>query len=106
MKFTIRAKIVAFQDGCYSNYVFQNLDLQENNEYRYITVTKCPNWNCPEPLKIGDIGFITYEFAKAGDSYLEANTNEYKQYKYTAYYFMNFVKIKDEVKDKNKEYKF
>lgn len=43
MKFTIRAKIVAIQDGCYSNYVFQNLDLKENDEYRYITITKCPN---------------------------------------------------------------
>ena len=104
MKFTIKAKIMAIQDGTYSNYVFQNLELPETNEYRYITITKCPNWNCPEQLKVGDVGFVTYEFANAGDTYLEASTNEHKQYKYNAYYFMNFIKQKEDIKIDN--YKF
>lgn len=42
-KTTVRGKIVAIQEGVYSNYVFQNLDEQESSEFRYITVTKCPN---------------------------------------------------------------
>lgn len=43
MKITVRAKLVAVQEGVYTNYVFQNLEENDNSRYRYITVTKCPN---------------------------------------------------------------
>lgn len=38
-----QGKLVAIQNGIYTNYVFKNLDEIENSELRYITVTKCPN---------------------------------------------------------------
>lgn len=43
MKTTLKAKLVAIQDGFYTNFVFQNLDEEENSIERYVTVTKCPN---------------------------------------------------------------
>ena len=52
---------------------------------------------------IGDEGYVTFEYAEAGDEYLEASTDQIKRFKYTAFYFMNFIKTKD-IKDKN--YKF
>ena len=60
MKETIRGQLVAIQDGIYTNYVFKNLDESENSELRYITVTRCPNWQYNDVLSIGDIGFIMY----------------------------------------------
>lgn len=103
-KTTVRGKIVAIQEGVYSNYVFQNLDEQESSEFRYITVTKCPNWQYFDTLKIGDEGFVTFEYAEAGKDYLDISTNTIKQYSYTAYYFMNF--IKEINKDNTKEFQF
>ena len=43
MQNTIRSKLVAKQDGVYKNYVFQNLDQENNSIFKYITVTLCPN---------------------------------------------------------------
>ncbi len=54
-------------------------------------------------MLIGDVGYLTYEFAEAGTSYFDISSNETKQYNYTANYFMNFIK---ETKDLEKEYNF
>jgi hypothetical protein len=43
MRHTIKAQLVAIQQGLYTNYVFKNLDEAENSFIRYVTVTKCPN---------------------------------------------------------------
>lgn len=104
MKTTVRAKLVAVQEGVYTNYVFQNLEENENSRYRYITVTKCPNWQFNSKIHVGDSGFLEYEFAEAGDSYFDLGSESIQQYKYTACYFMNF--IKEEKKDNQKEFKF
>ena len=104
MKTTVRAKLVAVQDGVYTNYVFQNLEDVENSRYRYITVTKCPNWQYNNKIKVGDIGFLEYEFAEAGTLYFDLSSNSQQQYKYTSTYFINF--IKEEIKDNTKEFNF
>ena len=105
MKETIRGKLVAIQNGIYTNYVFKNLDETENSELRYITVTRCPNWQYNDSLNIGDKGFVVYEFAQSGQDYMDHVTGEIKQYKYTANYFMNFIK-EQIVKDNTKEFNF
>lgn len=51
-----------------------------------------------------DIGYLEYEFAEAGQEYYDKSSDSIKQYKYTAFYFMNFIKEKQEINDK--EYKF
>lgn len=104
MKETIRAKLVAVQEGPYTNYVFKNLDEQETSKYRYITATKCPNWQYNNKILIGDEGFLEYEYAQAGDSYFDLSSNSIQQYKYTSNYFMNFVK--QQIKDNTKEFNF
>lgn len=103
MKTTIKAQLVAVQKDIYTNYVFKNLDEIENSEERYKTVTKCPNWQGSNNMLIGDVGYLTYEFAEAGTSYFDISSNETRQYNYTANYFMNFIK---ETKDLEKEYNF
>lgn len=102
MKLTIKAQLVAVQQDFYTNYVFQNLELLEENENRYITVTKCPNWQSNK-IDIGDCGFLEYEFANAGDTYFDVSSNSTKSYNYTANYFMNFIK---QTRDNTKEYNF
>lgn len=87
----------------YTNYVFQNLEMQEISIYRYVTVTKCPNWQFSNKIKIGDIGFLEYEYAEAGEEYFDRTSNSKKQYSYTSNYFMNFIK---ETRDEQKEYNF
>ena len=105
MKETIKCRLVAIQNGIYTNYVFQNLNKAEDDELRYITVTKCPNWQYNDSLNIGDIGFIVYEFAEAGQEYVDNTTGEFKKYRYTANYFMNFIK-EQIIKDNTKEFNF
>ena len=105
MKETIRGQLVAIQDGIYTNYVFKNLDESENSELRYITVTRCPNWQYNDVLSIGDEGFIVYEFAESGQNYIDNSTGEIKKYRYTANYFMNFIK-EQIIKDNTKEFNF
>lgn len=55
-------------------------------------------------MYIGDEGFLTYEYAEAGDTYVDPNTEEIKRFKYTALYFMNFIKTQKEIQ--NKDYNF
>lgn len=46
-----------------------------------------------------------YEFAEAGQEYINNVTGETKKYRYTANYFMNFIKEKT-IKDNTKEFNF
>lgn len=103
MKRTIKGKVVAIQEGTYTNYVIQNLSELETSELRYLTLTKCPNWQS-DKIEMYDIGFFIYEYAAAGETYIDISSGETKQYKYSANYFMNF--ISEQTKDKNEEFNF
>ena len=102
MRNTILGKLVAKQDGVYKNYVFQNLDQAENSIFKYITVTICPNWQ-NEDVKIGDVGYVEYDFVEAGENYFERDSKEVKQYNYSTNYFINFITKREDI---NKDYKF
>ena len=103
MRVTIRGQLVAIQEELYTNYVFKNLDEFDNSFMRYVTLTQCPNWMGTKP-KIGDVGFVEYEYVEAGDNYFCKGTGNTSQYNYTACYFISF--IKDLEKVINKEFKF
>lgn len=105
MKSTIRAQLVAVQDGIYKNYVFKNLDEDERSKNRYLMITQCPNWQYHDNITIGQKGFLEYEIAEAGENYYNKNSNESQQYRYTAFYFMNFIK-EEKKKDNTKSFKF
>lgn len=103
MKATIRAKLVAKQSGVYANYVFEDLNEETSSLGKYVTVTIPPNWQNVREIKVGDCGFLEYDYVSAGESYLQRATNTTNTYKYTANYFMNFIK---DTKEDNKEYNF
>jgi len=90
---TTHAKLVAVKSGIYTIYVFQ----QDNDEY--IMCTKLPNWGAYN-INIGDSGFLTYEFANAGEEYFERDTGEKRIYKFTNIYFKDFIKDGKENEDK------
>lgn len=103
MRTTMYTQFIAKQDGIYPLLVFKNLDEKENSLLRYITTTILPNWTGKIP-DIGDSGFLECEYVDAGDEYYKRNTGSTEQYKYTACYFLNFIKEKEKIE--NKDYKF
>lgn len=78
-------KLLAVRDGVYTTYVFQN---QETSEY--IMCTRLPNWQVPE-ISIGDIGFLEYQYVKAGESYFNPQLQTMEKYLYSNVYFINFI---------------
>ena len=103
MRHIAHVRLLTIQDGPYSNLVFENLDVAENDLLHYITVTKVPNWNTISP-EIGDCGFLECEYVNAGDEYYERATGNTEKYKYDCCYFINFIKDKENVK--TTDYKF
>ena len=92
MRETIHAKLVAKTNELYANLVFQNLDIKQNSLYRYVTVTKLPNWQYFDQINVGDEGFLEYEIAEVGQDYIKKSDEKINQYKYNALYFINFIK--------------
>lgn len=103
MRATVHAKFITMQDGIYPLYVFENLEENRNSLLKFITTTRLPNWSGSLP-NIGDVGFLECEYVDAGDEYYKRNTGNLEQYKYTACYFLNFIKEKEKIE--NKDYKF
>lgn len=89
---TTHATLVAKKSGIYEIYVFQ----QDNQEF--IMCTKLPNWGVYN-INIGDSGFLTYEYANAGEEYFDRDTNEKRIYRFTNIYFKDFIK---DIKSKEK----
>lgn len=103
MRTTFKVEVVAISDQQYVQYVFKNLDELENSFLRYVTATKCPNWEGYSP-NIGDVGYVQCEYVEAGETYLNRASNETSHYNYTNCYFLNFIKETEQIT--NKEFKF
>ena len=101
---TIRCKLLAIQEGQYTIYVFENLDEELSSRNKYISCTKLPNWNFNEVLELGQVGYLHCEFVTAGETYYKLSETSAAQYKYTNCYFINFIREKEKID--NKEYKF
>ena len=82
---TVKALFCAKDIRLYSLYVFQDLATHE-----YLMVTVLPDWKVP-PLKKDEVGYLNYEDAKAGDTYIDKNEQICK-YKKTNLYFKEFIK--------------
>ena len=88
---TIHAKLVAsaFELEKYTIYVFENLDA--DGEFKYITVTRLPNWEQPQ-LKVGDIGYLEYQEVRAGiDKWYNRDLGKFLDYGFSEIYFIKFV---------------
>lgn len=85
---TILCEMVAYReepDG-YTHYVFKNLVT-----LNYCMVTKLPNWDLPF-IKIGDIGYMKYMEAVAGqDTWWDALNERNVPYKTDGAYMLNWI---------------
>ena len=57
---------------------------------KFIMCTVLNNWDVGY-IPINSEGYLTYEEAKAGETYYSAKTEEKSQYKYSQTYFKQFV---------------
>lgn len=103
MRVTFHGEVVAIREEVYITTVFKNLEVQNDHYYRFITVTIPPNWNYNK-LEIGDKGYVEYDAVCGGDEYFKPSEGIKKQYNYSQYYFVNFIKEQNKVI--NKEFKF
>jgi hypothetical protein len=90
---SIKGRLVGMlKDGAYTKYTFEDLYFTDN-KYRFMTMTKCPNWHGQDITPLQE-GYVTYKYVEAGkDTYYDTRDQTYKQYNYTAIYFIDFVPI-------------
>ena len=83
----IKCQLLAQENDLgYTTYVFENLEPNPTFGYRYIMVTRFPNWDHRE-LELGEIGFLHYESVVAGvDKYWDGS--KLVPYNYTNNIFM------------------
>lgn len=86
MENTYKVKLLAKKTGLYITYVFLDLDNDE-----YIMCTQPPNWSINIDIK--EIGYISIENIKEGETYLNRKTLKTDFYRYTKTYIKDFVKI-------------
>lgn len=94
-KYTIYCQIKAILPGLYTQLVVEDLNREYTDVYKYVTVVRCPNWECSESMDIGDVGYLQFQSVREGENWYNAETKEYETYKYTNNYFMGFIKEKD-----------
>ena len=102
---TIHCKIVAIQeDGQYSHIVLEDLSRDFDDDLKYVTVVKLPNWDCNH-FELLEEGFVIFQPVEAGVTrWFNRNLRDFETYNYSNNYFINFIK-KVEICN-NKEYKF
>lgn len=98
---TIYSKVVARQDGQYTEYVVEDLNRDYSDDLKYVCVVQLPNWDIPK-LEVGDVGYTKFQFVEGGVStYVSKITGDLEIYKYTNNYLLNFYKEKEICKDEN-----
>lgn len=95
---TIYCKIRAIDKGLYTHIVVEDLNRNYDDDLKYITLVKLPNWESNK-FEIDDIGFIQFQSVIGGETkYFDRITEEQSMYKYTNNYFLNFIKERDKCK--------
>lgn len=93
---TIYCRVCAVQMSQYTAIVVEDLNRNETDDLKYVTVIKLPNWETPTP-EIWDEGYLQFEFVEAGTTrWINRETHQKEVYKYNNNYFMNFYKKRDE----------
>lgn len=81
---TTHGELVAKRDGLYTVYVFRS------DSGKLIMCTKLPNWG-PYDLKVGETGYLTTQFFKAGEKVFDREHNSERVINFTNMYFKEFV---------------
>lgn len=89
---TEHGTLVAKREGIYTVYVFQLDDGQ------YTMCTKLPNWGNYN-LDIGNSGYLTTQYAEAGELYFDRHEQVNKMFQYTNTYFKEFIKDNNYIKE-------
>lgn len=101
---TIYCKIKAIDEGQYTLIVVEDLKRDYNDDLKYVTVVKLPNWDS-KIFQVDDVGFLQFESVIGGETmYFNRNTSELDTYIYTNNYFLNFIKERD--KCEQEKFKF
>lgn len=93
MQQVVKVEVEAIKNGIYTVYVFRNLNTDE-----YLMCTRLPNWEGAD-LQVGQVGFLSYNFVKAGDPWFNNKTQGYNLFSYTNNYFEKFVHEKEQKND-------
>lgn len=101
---TLYCKIVAIEIGLYTNIVIEDLNRSYSDDLKYITIVKLPNWG-KDDISIDDIGYIQFQYVEAGISkWFNKDDKKFEVYNYDNYYFINFFKEKEKVKQDKFEF--
>ena len=102
---TIHCKIVAIQnDNQYTHIVVEDLSRNYDEDLKYVTVVKLPNWDS-NAFELGEEGYVLFQPVEAGVTrWFNRELRDFEIYNYSNNYFINFIK-KVEICSK-KEFKF
>ena len=102
---TIHCKIVAIQnDNQYTHIVVEDLSRNYDDDLKYVTVVKLPNWDS-NAFELGEEGYVLFKPVEAGvTKWFNRELRDFEIYNYSNNYFINFIK-KVEICSK-KEFKF
>lgn len=102
---TIHCKIVAIQnDNQYTHIVVEDLSRNYDDDLKYVTVVKLPNWDS-NAFELGEEGYVIFQPVEAGVTrWFNRELRDFEIYNYSNNYFINFIK-KVEICSK-KEFKF
>lgn len=93
---TIYCKVLVIQEGQYREIVVEDLNRDFTDDLKYVTVVQLPNWDTGRDLKVGDIGYLQFQYVEGGvTQWFNKNLNNFEIYNYTNNYFVNFFKQKD-----------
>lgn len=101
---TIHCKICAIRINQYTDIVVEDLERNYDDDYKYVTVVKLPNWEQGRSLHEDDEGYLQFVSVEAGKTFwFNRELKDYEVHKYSNNYFLNFFKKKDVcLKDKFK----
>ena len=93
---TIYCKVLLIQDSQYQEIIVEDLNRDYTDDLKYISLVKLPNWNTPNNIEIGDIGYLQFQYVEGGiTKWFNKQTKDFEIYNYTNNYFINFFKKKD-----------
>lgn len=102
---TIHCKIVAIQEsGQYTHIVLDDQSRNYDDDLKYVTVVKLPNWD-HNTFELNDEGYVIFQPVEAGvTQWFNRNLKDFETYNYSNNYFINFIK-KQEICNR-KEFNF
>ena len=92
---TIHCKIVAIQeDGQYTHIVLEDQSRNYDDDLKYVTVVKLPNWDS-NAFELGEEGYVIFQPVEGVTQWFNRNLKDFETYNYSNNYFINFIKKKE-----------